>query len=350
LNYRGHDAAREIVRMRPNYKSSLLSTAILFSLLFSLSAFAQTCLSSDEIDAATRSALQSTASRYFDMVARGDSASLKQNSIPAVASNFASIENTIKDNQANLTGAHATPRPAFVLKAEGTAPLPKADFLCGIFGASGQTANSTEFSIPNLPPGTYAIVIQDVTTQKAPYTLSFVLQQQGTDWKLGGFFLRPTKISGHDSKWFLERARAFKAKGQTHNAWLYFVQGRELAIAVPFMYTQATDKLYDEEQSMKPTDFPIGGNTVDLTAPGGKTYKLTTVFPLQVGQDLDVVVRYQTPDVSNTGQTFQDNMAVMKALLLKFPELRDAFGGVVARGVEPSGRDYGTMMPIKDIT
>ena len=42
-------------------------------------------------------------------------------------------------------------------------------------------------------------------------------------------------------------------------------------------------------------------------------------------------------------------MSVMKALVTKFPELRDAFGGIVARGVEPSGKDYGSLMPMKDI-
>jgi hypothetical protein len=134
-----------------------------------------------------------------------------------------------------------------------------------------------------------------------------------------------------------------------HNAWLYFVQGRDLSMPVPFMYTQATDKLYDEAQSVKPADFPVNGNTVDLTAANGKTYKLTTVFPLVVGQDLDLVVKYQAADVSNTGQTFQENMSVMRALVTKFPELRDAFEGVVARAVEPSGNDYGSLMPMKDI-
>jgi hypothetical protein len=39
----------------------------------------------------------------------------------------------------------------------------------------------------------------------------------------------------------------------------------------------------------------------------------------------------------------------MKALLTKYPELRDAFAAVVARGVDPSGRDYGTMSAMKDI-
>jgi hypothetical protein len=192
-------------------------------------------------------------------------------------------------------------------------------------------------------------VTLDVSTQKVPYTISFVLQQQGTDWKLGGFFLRPSQIAGHDSNWFLARAREFKSKGQNHSAWLYFVEGRELAVAVPFMYTQATDKLYDEAQTVKPPDLPVDGSTADLIAQNGKTYKLTALFPLTVGQDLDLVVKYQNPDVSNTGQTFQENMAVMKALVTKFPELRDAFGGVVARGVEPSGKDYGSLMPMKDI-
>ena len=89
---------------------------------------AQACFTADDMDAATRSALQAAATRYFDMASRGDAASLKQNSIPAVANDFAGIENTIKENQPNFSGAHATARPPFLLKAEGTAPLPKAEF------------------------------------------------------------------------------------------------------------------------------------------------------------------------------------------------------------------------------
>lgn len=301
------------------------------------------------MDAATRSALQSAGQQYFAMLTRGDTASLRQNSIASLAGNFGGVEQTIKDNQGNLAGAQATPRAPFLLKAEGTAPLPKAEFLCGVFGKDGQTKNSAEFVIPNLPPGSYGVVIMDVVTPKMPYSLAFVLQQQGAEWKIGNIFLTPAQIAGHDGNWFLDRARIFKTKGQAHDAWLYFVQGRELEMPVPFMYTQATDKLYDEAQSVKPADFPLGGNTADLPASNGKTYKLTTIFPLVVGQGLDLVVKYQSSDVSNTGQTFQENMNVMRALLTKFPELRDAFDGVVCRAVEPSGRDYGSLMPMKDI-
>jgi hypothetical protein len=301
------------------------------------------------MDTASRTSIQTTATHFFDMIVRADTTSLKQNAIPSVASDFTWIENTIKDNQANLAGSHAAPRAPFLLKAQGTAPIPKAQFFCGVFNAQGQTSNSAEFVIPNLPPGNYGVITLDVSTQKDPYTMSFVLQQQGTDWKLGGFFLRAAGIAGHDSKWFLDRAREFKSKNQMHNSWLYFIQGRELAVAVPFMYTLFTDKLYDEIQTVKPSDFPVDGNTVDLVSSNGKTYKLTAVFATAVGQDLDLVARYQTASIADTGQTFQENMAVMKAMATKFPELREAFAGIVARGVEPSGKAYGSLMPMKDI-
>jgi hypothetical protein len=178
--------------------------------------------------------------------------------------------------------------------------------------------------------------------------VSFVLQLSGTDWKLGGFYAKATQLSGHDGNWFAERARQFKAKGQLHNAWFYFMEARELLVPLPFMYTQKTDKLYDESQSVKPADLPADGSTTDLVA-GAKNYKLTALFPLTVSGELDLVVKYQSADVSNTTQTFAENMAVIKGLLLKYPEFRDAFDGVVARAVEPSGRDYGSLLPMKDI-
>lgn len=68
-----------------------------------------------------------------------------------------------------------------------------------------------------------------------------------------------------------------------------------------------------------------------------------------MGNDLDLIVKYQAADISSTNQTYQNNVAVIKALVAKFPEVRDAFAGVVARAVDPSGRDYGTLLPMKDV-
>lgn len=305
---------------------------------------AQTCLTTSDMDEATRSALVTTAQRFDDMAARGDAASLRQNAIPSLAANFSGIENAVHDNQANLAGTHASPRPPFMLKAEGTAPLERAEFLCGVFGSQGQTRDSAVFVIPNLPPGNYAITILDVASPQGAYTVSFVLQQQGNDWKLGGFYAKPAQIAGHDGTWFADRAREFKAKGQIRDAWFYYSEARELLVPVPFMATAITDKLYDEMQTVKPPDLP----PMDLVA-GTKIYKITDLFPIPVARDFDLLVKYQTADVSDTGRAFQENAVVMKALVAKYPEFREAFAGIVVRAVEPSGRDYGSMLAMKDI-
>ena len=118
------------------------------------------------------------------------------------------------------------------------------------------------------------------------------------------------------------------------------------------MSTAVTDKLYDDSEKLQPADFPGDGKTLDLSAAataGTATYKLTALFPQVVGDELDLIVRYQASDISNTNQTFQNNVAVMKALVAKYPELRGAFAGVVARAVDPGGREYGTLLAMREI-
>src|ERR1700730_11816262 len=142
-----------------------------------VSSFAQNCQTAGDMDASQRSAIENAAKRYFDMTSRGDSASLRQNSISAVAANFSGIETAVKDNQPSLSGAKATVRPPFLLTAEGSQPLARGEFLCGVFGATGQTRESAVFVLNNLPPGKYAVAIIDVTGGKVPPTLTLILQQ-----------------------------------------------------------------------------------------------------------------------------------------------------------------------------
>lgn len=310
-------------------------------------ASAENCLTANDMDQATRSALTSAGQRYFDLVVKGDSATLRQNAIPAVASDFSGIEATIKENQPALAAAKPTARPPFLLEATGTAPIAHAEFFCGVFGAKGQTADSAVFYLNNLPPGKYAVVIFDASA-KAAYTVSFILQQQGSDWKLGGLYIKSAQTAGHDMNWYISRARDYKAKGQAHNAWFYYLEARNLISPLPFMSTQATDKLYDESQNLQPPDVPAEGKTADLPA-GATTYKLVSLFPEVVGNDLDLIVKYEARDITNTGQTYQSNIAVIKALVAKYPEVRDSFAAVVARAVDPAGRDYGTLLAMKDI-
>lgn len=309
---------------------------------------AQSCQASSELDDATRSAITAAAQRYFDMAAKADAASMRQNAIPSLAADFSGIEATVKDHQPSLAGGQAAVKSLFLLDASGVAPVPHEEFYCGVFGKNGQTSNSAAFYLDNLPQAKYSAVVLDATSAKGKTMFSEILQQVGSDWKLAGLYIKVADIVGHDSNWFLDRAREYKTKGQLHNAWFYYLEARNLISPLSFMSTLATDKLYDESQSLQPADLPGGGKTTDLPA-GTATYKLTAVFPEAVGTDLNLIVRYQTADASNTNRSYQDNVAVIKAFATKYPEVRDAFAGVVARAVDASGRDYGTLLAMKDI-
>lgn len=331
-------------------RAASLCTSLSVLLLLSTAAVvarAESCKTADDMDATTRAAISSTGQRYFDMAVKGDLASLRQNAIPSLVSNFSGIEAAVTSHKSEIAGSHGTLRPPFLLEADGSSPIAHAEFLCGVFNQHGQTANSAVFNLDGLPAGKYAVVILDAASSN-PATVSFILQQQGNDWKLGGLYIKPAQAAGHDADWFLTHARDYKTKGQLHNAWLYYRQALILISPLSFMKTAATDKLIDESQALQPSDFPADSRTVDLPV-GGVTYRLTIVFPEAVGNDLDLIVKYQASDVSDTTRTYQSNVTVIKALVAKFPELKNAFVGVVARGVEPSGRDYGTLLAMKDV-
>jgi len=311
-------------------------------------ASAQNCQTSGELDDATRSSIMAAAHGYFAAAAKGDAAALRQNSIASLATDFSAIEMTVKDHEQELAGGQPTLRSLFWLEAEGNSPIPHAEFYCGVFGKTGQTAGSAEFFLDNLPPGKYAAVILDNASPQSRATFSAILQQAGNDWKLGNLYIKATQVTGHDGDWFAARAREYKAKGQLHNAWLFYLEARSLVSPFPFMSTQATDKLYDEMTSIQPADVPANGKTAAFAA-GAATYTLTAFFPEGVGNSLDLVVKYQAADVSNTNLANENNRALMKALVAKYPELRDPFAAIVVRAVEPSGHDFGTLLAMKDI-
>jgi len=336
------------MKAAPSLKLAALCAVAVVIAMSTANACAQTCQTSTDLDDATRTSVTTAGQRFFTWTSGGDVASLKQNAIASLASDFGGVENTIKAHQPEMTGAQPVLKGLFLLDEQGLAPDPHAEFYCGVFGKNGQTANSAAFYLDNLPPGKYGIVLFQATTAKAVTNVSLILQAAGTDWKLGGLYIKPAQRAGHDSEWFLTQARAYKGKGQTHNAWLFCQEARNLISPLPFMGTLTTDRLFDECQSMQPTDFPVNGKNTDM-ALAGATYKINSVFLTVIGADMDVGVWYQVPDLSNTNLTYSSNMAVIRGLVTKYPELRDAFAGVEARALDPNGRDYGTLLAMKDV-
>jgi hypothetical protein len=308
-------------------------------------AVGQTCASAAEIDATTRSSLERTARQFFDYASKGDVFDLKQSAIPSLAASFGNIEGLVVDQRSIYAGAQATVRASYQLEVSGTAPLARAEFMCGVWATPGWAT----VAITNMPPGRYGLVIQDVSSAKGKYALTMVLKQEGAAWKLAGYYSKPEEIGGHDGQWFLTKAREYKAKGASHNAWFYYLTAWDVTAPVDFMATRALDKISDEMQSARPADLPSGDHPLTLAAGSGRSYQVIYMSALPVGTDLDLLVKYRVADVSDSQRAFDDNMAVIRAIVSRYPEFRDAFAGVVARATEASGRDYGTLLAMKDV-
>ncbi len=114
------------------------------------------------------------------------------------------------------------------------------------------------------------------------------------------------------------------------------------------MSTPQLDKLSTEMSSARPGDLPSQSAPLSLSA-NGKTYQITELVAVPVDNKLDLRVRYTNANAGNSAIAFQDNMAVIKAIVAKYPELRDAFDSIVARAVDNSGQEYGTLLPVKEI-
>jgi len=317
----------------------------LLALTFEAFAVGQTCSSGPDLAAGTKSAIESAAQRYFNMSAQGDVAGLKANAIPELASNFTGIEQAVVDNKKFLSQGQPTVTGTYLLDAsQSKGTLQHADFYCGIYNPSDRVG----FSIPNLPAGQYAVVIQKISGSKDPVTLTMILQDVAGSWKLAGYYPRLNSIGGHDGQWYLTQARQYKAKNQLHNAWFYYLTAWDLMAPVNFMGTPQLDRIAEEMQSARPADTPSVESPMDLPA-NGKVFKVTELIPVPVGSDLNLRLRYQTADASNNAAAFQDNMAVIKAIVAKYPEVRDAFNAVIARAVDNSGHDYGSLLAMKDV-
>jgi hypothetical protein len=303
---------------------------------------AQTCSTGAEIEPSTLSAVQNAASGYFASAHAENAPALQQ------AAEF-DLGDVLAANRDLLSG-QATLRSVYVLDSSPEAVgNPKAgqpeqvNFYCGIYNSASRVA----FSFGHLLPGKYAVVLQDVSGGKGSATVAWVLHHNGAQWKIAGLFVKPAQIAGHDANWFLSEARSYQAKGKNRDAWLFYLAADDLLRPFPAMSTAQIEQRYEEMQKVRQPDLPNGA-PVDF-AVGGRVFKVTEVYPTAVGGNLDLVVRYQASDISDTARTFQENTALIKEMVKRDPELRDAFSGVVARAVAPNGQDYGTLLAMKDI-
>jgi hypothetical protein len=306
----------------------------------------ETCLTVQDMDAATRAGIEAAAQQYFTDASTGNVARMQQNAIPAVAGSFQGIASAVLRDKDKIAGGQTEIRNEWLLDAPGTQNYDQAEFFCGTFNSPQHTS----FQIPNLPPGKYAVAIQDVNGSKQPFTITYVLQQEAGQWKLAGYQAKPRQVGPHDGLWYWVQARDFKKEGDQHTSFFYYQVAADLLAPVPFMSTPQLEALYEEEQKDVPKDVPQNPQQPVALTLNGQTYNILQAFVVpDEKQGLDLVYKYSSPDISDQLKTFQQNRAFVNALAQQYPGYKKAFTLIIARAVAPNGQDFGTPVPVSDI-
>jgi hypothetical protein len=305
--------------------------------------WSQTCQTRDETPAEMKSAVDNAAKQVYDRAAAGDTSALQANSIPSLQSSFNGIAAAINDNKAAFAGARPQLRTSFFID---NTPAASSDgrFYCGVFGAGGLGANTAEFDIPGLPAGKYGLVIQDFVGNKGPYSMTTIFQDVN-GWKLAGFYVRPESAMGHDGIWYLQQARQYKAKGQNHNAWFYYVTSWDLLAPVTFMDSSVLSKITQESGGIQPKDVPTG-NPVNFSA-NGKTYSITEMSVFRTDTTFDLSIRYSAASTADFNGTQVEARTLASALVGQYPELKDAFNNVWVHAIGPNGSDVVGLINLK---
>jgi hypothetical protein len=323
--------------MKVLFRITILCSAII---LLSTSIVAQTCQMAGDVDQASKTSLDNAAAQYLASLASGNTQALAAVATPE----FPNVTAVADEAKANLAGATGKVRWYFLLDNTQGKAGERAEFYCGVFNSQDRIS----FSFSQLPPARFGVVVQDTTGGKVPYMITWILQNSNAQWRIAGLIPKPATIAGKTGLEFWKEARAGKTAGKLHNAYFEYVMADYLLRPTNLMSTPNLDKLADELQQATPNDVPTNG-PITMQGANGKGYQVTQIFPTPVDDKLDLVVKYSVPDVSNTPQVFQDNTAVIKAVVTKWPEVRDLFNAIVARATPPSGQDYGTLLEMKDI-
>ncbi|HXS11186.1 MAG TPA: hypothetical protein VN734_00665 [Acidobacteriaceae bacterium] len=277
-----------------------------------------------------RQSLADVALAIATAIKANDTERVRSMSAPEIASNFDSTVFVI--HQTSTATANDTLRVTQLYRLDASARKPgdatEADFGCALSGSTDEV----DFSIPGLPPGIYAFAIVEAAGDR-PWLLPILLEQQGTAWKMAGFYPHPRTASGHDGLWYWTTARAHAKAGKKWLAWVLYGEADQLLRPANFITSTHLDQLRSERRSNAPGELSDGISAeapLVIKAKDGAEFHFTSLGSTATddGKGLDLVLHYHADSVTDSGAASARNAAAASAMLAAHPELREGFSGV----------------------
>lgn len=322
--------------------------AFLVPVGLALPAFGISCTTQSQMAAQQRTILAQSAQMLAANVKSGNTEGVRAQTIPAVASNFGGIANTIQSINASIQRATLTVDLLYILDATDMKTAQEAQFFCGVAGSP----LTVEITIPGLPPGKYALAVLHATGVEHPQQLSMILQNDPPNsavWKLAGFFTKPMTIEGHDGLWFWQQARSYAAKKQDWPAWFFYKEAELLLNPVDFLSSPNLQKLRKEAEETQPASVPSDTQPLMLSTSAGN-FQVTNVHVGDFNNQMDLIVTYNAPPNLDPVRAREQVIAVMKALLQQHPGLETAFHGLWVYASAPGNQTpFALELPMNQI-
>ena len=311
-------------------------------------ALAVSCTTQSQMTETDRNALADSARSMAALVQSGDSAGLKAKTLSSVAERFEAIAAAVESASPLIERASLTVESLYLLDSSDLKTTQdETQFFCG-----GANAHEVVFTIPNIPPGSYALTILHATGVDSPQSITFILARdaaKGSPWKLAGAFIHGLTSAGHDGVWYWNQAREFAKKRQNWNAYFYYQTAAALLTPVYFISTPNLDKLLKEQAAIAPPGLPAAAQPMLVAGNGGRGFEVRDMHTDSSLGGLDLVIDYKAQDTSDPVASRTRNIELMKALLSQHPELRDGFHGLWAYAYAPSQQPFANELAMGQI-
>ena len=292
---------------------------------------AASCTTQAEMNPQDRDTLASAGRQLGNAVIQQDFTSLQATLLSAVSQQWEGMRGVIEQGAPFVKGGQVQLNAMYLLDASSLTAPGDTQFFCS--NANGSL--TVTVSMRSLPPGRYALILAYVLGapapgQAAPATvgqLGFILGLDNNAWKLGGLFVRPGTLGGHDGVWYWERARELARSNATWSAWFCFETARYLLLPVDFISSPNMEKLGQEQAQVK--DSPAEAFPYSVPD-GARTWKIDSVRLDPSLREPDLGVTYESTGVTDPAAVRTEATAVLSALLKAQPSLRQNFHGLWA--------------------
>lgn len=291
---------------------------------------AQTCTTQATMTGNMRQAMADSALALASAIKVNDAARVESMADRELTASFDATAYIVHTTATKVANDTLRVAQAYELDASGrkAGDVSEADFGCALIG----TTDEVDFAISGLPPGVYGFVMVEAVGER-PWLLSFLLEQQGSGWKMAGFYPHARTAAGHDGLWYWTTARAATKAGHKWLAWVLYDEADQLLRPANFVSSTHLDELRAERHTNAPNELSDGvseATPLVIQAKDGAEFHITDLGSAGTddGKGLDLIVHYKAEALADPAAETARNTAAARALLTAHPELREDFTGI----------------------